>query len=511
MRPRLLSLLPVLLATWMAGCGAAAAADRLVVGSKRFTESYILGEIVARTAQQAGAEAVHRQGLGSTAVVLEALKTGSIDVYPEYIGTIESEILKLPAGSSDEVIRRELGKMGLSFGVPLGFANSYALATTAQRARELSLRTIGDLRRQPALPVALSQEFLGRVDGWPGLAQRYRLPHQPTGIDHGVAYEALASGRIAVTDIYTTDAKIAELGLAVLQDDQHYFPRYDSVLLYRSDLPARAPAAWKAVAGLEGRIDTARMIALNGDAELRGRSFSAIAADFVQGAAAAATPAGRAGLGERLFGPDLGRLTREHIGLVAISLAVAVVLGVPLGAAAAARHGLGHWIFGATGLLQTIPSLALLAALIPLLGRIGTVPAVIALSLYALLPIVRNTATGLDQVPAGLKQAGVALGMTPAQRWRSVDLPLALPVILAGVKTAAVLTVGTATIAAFIGAGGYGERIAQGLALNDGATLLAGAIPAAALALVTQAVFEVLERWTGRRRWRAEHEDPRRA
>jgi osmoprotectant transport system permease protein len=475
----------------------AVAAESLVVGSKRFTESYILGDIVARTAQQAGADAIHKPGLGSTAVVLEALKIGSIDVYPEYLGTIEKEILKLPAGSSTERIQRELGKMGLTFGVPLGFSNSYALATTDAQARALSLHTIGDLRAHPDLPIAVSQEFLGRVDGWPGLAARYRLPQRPVGIDHGVAYQALASGRIAVTDIYTTDAKIAELGLAVLRDDAGYFPRYDAVLLYRLDLPARAPLAWKRISSLEGKIPTAAMIRMNGDAELRGRSFAAIAEDFVDQRPTAATglaAATRAGLRERLFGPDLGRLTKEHLSLVVISLAIAVLLGVPLGAAAASRRRLGPWIFAGVGLLQTIPSLALLAALIPILGRIGTVPAIVALSLYALLPIVRNTATGLEQVPAGLRQAGLALGMTRLQLWRLVDWPLSLPIVLAGIKTAAVVTVGTATIAAFIGAGGYGERIAQGLALNDSTALLAGAIPAAALALLTQAVFDLLER-----------------
>lgn len=484
---------PVLVAFCLAALVATAAqAERVVVGSKRFTESYILGEIVARTA---GAGAEHRPGLGNTAVVLEALKLGAIDVYPEYIGTIETEILKLPAGSPPETIRQALARMGLAYGVPLGFSNGYALATTARQAQALSLRTLGDLRAHPGVRIAVSQEFLGRADGWPGLAARYGLKQQPTGIDHGISYDALATGRIDVTDIYTTDAKIAELGLVVLQDDAGYFPRYDAVLLYRSDLPQRAPAAWQAIAALEGRIPTERMIAMNGEAELRGRPFAAIAADFVAGAAARGNDA-RAGVLDRLFGPDLGRLTREHLALVAISVGLAVLFGVPLGALAAARRRTNQWVFAGVGLLQTIPSLALLAALIPLLGRIGTVPAVVALTLYALLPIVRNTATGLDQVPHGLKQAGIALGMTPAQRWRQVDLPLAFPVILAGIKTAAVVTVGTATIAAFIGAGGYGERIAQGLALNDGAVLLAGAIPSAVLALVTQGLFEILERWT---------------
>ncbi|TFY98220.1 glycine betaine ABC transporter substrate-binding protein [Ramlibacter humi] len=491
---RLLLLLAACLAA-----GAASAQERITVGSKRFTESYILGDILAQTARQAGAHAEHKPGLGSTAVVLEALKAGAIDVYPEYLGTIEQEILKLPAGSPPDTVQRELGKLGLAMGVPLGFSNGYALATTSRRANELKLRTLGDLRSHPELRIALSQEFIGRADGWPGLARRYSLPQRPTGIDHGVSYDALAAGRIDVTDIYTTDSKIAELGLVVLQDDAGYFPSYEAVLLYRADLPQRAPKAWARLRTLEGRIDTAKMIRMNGEAELRGRPFAAVAKDFVEGAGGAAPAAAKSSWRDRLFGDDLGRLTREHVSLVAISVGIAVLVGVPLGALAAARRRLNQGIFAIVGLLQTIPSLALLAALIPLLGRIGTVPAIVALSLYALLPIVRNTATGLDEVPAGLKQAGLALGMTPAQRWRYVDLPLALPVILAGIKTAAVLTVGTATIAAFIGAGGYGERIAQGLALNDGAMLLAGAIPSAALALVTQVVFELLERWVVRR------------
>jgi osmoprotectant transport system permease protein len=157
-------------------------------------------------------------------------------------------------------------------------------------------------------------------------------------------------------------------------------------------------------------------------------------------------------------------------------------------------------VLAVAGTLQTVPSLALLAILIPLMGRIGTVPALVALCAYALLPIVRNTCTGLLQVPSGLRNAALALGLTRRQALLKVELPLAAPVILAGVKTAAVMSVGTATIAAFIGAGGFGERITTGLALNDNDMLLAGAIPAALLALLTQAGFELAERLLARRR-----------
>jgi len=145
--------------------------------------------------------------------------------------------------------------------------------------------------------------------------------------------------------------------------------------------------------------------------------------------------------------------------------------------------------------LQTIPALALLAFLIALFDRIGTVPALVALFLYGLLPIVRNTATGMTQVPAGLKQAAAALGLRGSEIMRLIEVPLASRTILAGVKTSAVINVGTATIAAFIGAGGYGERIVAGLAVNDNALLLAGAIPAALLALLLEAGFDIAERW----------------
>jgi osmoprotectant transport system permease protein len=472
------------------GVGHAADPGTLAVGSKRFTESYILGEVIAQTAAP-HAKAEHRQGLGNTAVVLEALKAGAIDVYPEYSGTIDAEILKHPQPTDLATMRRDLQPLGLGVGVPLGFQNTYALAMTAAQASQLGIKTIGDLAKHPELVVAVSHEFLGRADGWPGLAARYGLPQKPSGIDHGISYEALASGRIAVTDIYSTDAKIASLGLTVLDDDKQYFPRYDAVLLYRLDVPTRFPAAWRALQGLEGRIDAKRMIEMNGDAELRGRAFADIARGFVTPAAASG---GRSSWWQRLFGDDLWRLTREHLTLVGVSVLVAVLIGVPLGTAAATWPRVEQPVMAVVGVLQTVPSLALFAMLIPLLGRIGTVPALVALSLYALLPVVRNTATGLQQVSVGLRDAARSLGLTPWQRWWLVELPIAMPVVVAGVKTAAVITVGTATIAAFIGAGGYGERIATGLALNDNATLLAGAVPAAVLALLTQGLFEWIER-----------------
>jgi osmoprotectant transport system permease protein len=380
----------------------------------------------------------------------------------------------------------------LGAAVRLGFNNTYALALRASDSDARGLLDLSDLARESTLRLGLSHEFLGRADGWPGLARHYKLPHKPIGLDHGIAYEALANGQVDVIDIYSTDAKIRQYGLRVLTDKDGYFPRYDAILLYRLDLVQRFPAAWRALQGLDGRISEADMIAMNAAAELDGKPFASIAkAHLSQGQTDTVQ---RSGLWGKLVDGNLWRLTREHILLVLLSVAAASAIGIPLGVLAAYTPRLRQAVMALAGVLQTVPSLALFAMLIPLLGTIGTVPALIALFMYALLPIVRNTCTGIEQVPDGLRMAALALGLLPRDRLLHIELPLAMPVILAGLKTAAVMSVGTATIAAFIGAGGYGERIATGLALNDNDMLLAGAIPAALLALATQFAFEVIER-----------------
>ena len=480
---------------------ASAHADTLRIGSKRFTESYILGEVLKRRVE--GTAAVeHRPGLGNTGIVFAALKAGSIDLYPEYTGTIAKEILKVEGSPSIQDLNQALAAQGLGVAVRLGFNNSYALAMREERAQALGIRALSDLAKHPGLKLGLSQEFIVRADGWPGLKAAYRLPYAtPSGLDHGLAYEAVAAGKIDVLDIYSTDAKIERYQLRVIEDDRRYFPGYEAVLLYRLDVPRRFPQAWLALEKLEGRIDARAMIRMNAAAELQGRSFAEAAAlldaqDVPQGAA-------RRTFFGTLFGPDFWRLTGEHLLLVFASLAASIAAGIPLGVAAAKLPRTAQWILGTVGVIQTIPSLALLAFLIALVGTIGTPPALVALFLYALLPIVRGTHTGLTGVARGMRQAALALGLAPRDRLRLVEIPLALPAILAGVKTSAVINVGTATIAAFIGAGGYGERIASGLALNDNVTLLAGAIPAAALALIVQGAFELGERrfgWMARAR-----------
>ena len=497
------------------GAASGEATTPLRVGSKRFTESYILAQIVAQTAQAVGSRTQVLQGLGNTAIVYEALRSGQIDVYAEYTGTIALEIVKGDASMGTDALRRALAPLGLGIAVPLGFNDGYALAVRSVDAETLNLRTLSDLARHPTLKLGLSNEFMGRSDGWKGLAAKYQLTATPTGLDHGLAYEAIAQRQIDVMDIYTTDAKIDHLGLRVLVDDLHYFPRYDAVLLYRLDVPRQHPAAWQALQALEGRISESAMVGMNAQAELQNQPFEGIAQAFLkrnnaleQSASASKAienvakinqptrertgeQAGYANkLWQRLIAPDLLRLTGQHLLLVLLSVALAALIAVPVGIWIFPHHRLRALTLGVAGVLQTVPSLALLAVLIAAMGMIGFWPALLALLLYALLPILSNTCAGLAEVPPGLRQASMALGLTPHQCMLAVELPIALPTIVLGIRTASAIAIGTATIAAFIGAGGLGERIVTGLALNDNALMLAGALPSAGLALLSELLFE---------------------
>jgi osmoprotectant transport system permease protein len=471
-----------------------------MVGSKRFPESYILGETITQLANSAReTQAIHKQGLGNTGIVFAALKTGNIDIYPEYTGTVALELLKDKTVPDLAELNKELAPMGLSVGVPLGFNDTYALAMREDEAQKLDIQTISDLAKHPDLHFGLSQEFLKRADGWPGLKTAYNLPFStPQGFDHEAAYVALTGGQIDVLDVYSTDAEIEKYKLRVLQDDRHYFPAYDAVLIYRSDLPARLPKTWDALQKLQGTIPNQQMVEMN-DAALNKQSFPSIAANFLADKlhVGQAEKAGEETFWQALVGSgsnNFWTLTGEHLYLVFISLLLGVLIGVPLGIWSARSRSAAPIILSLAGLLQTIPSLALFAFLIPIVHTIGAVPAIIALFLYSLLPIVRNTYTGLTDISPALRESAVALGLPSFARLTLIELPLAARSIFAGIKTSAVINVGTATIAAFIGAGGYGERISAGLATNDNVTLLAGAIPAAALALIIQGLFDLLDR-----------------
>lgn len=461
---------------------AAANAPTLVIGSKNFTESVILGEIGAGLGREAGLQVEHRRQLGGTRILWRALEGGQIDAYPEYTGTLAEELLQMP-GADRDALRAALARRGLAMTAPLGFDNTYALGMRAARANALGIARISDLRAHPGLKLGLSNEFMSRADGWPGLRAAYRLPQRADGLDHDLAYRGLASGAIDVTDLYGTDAEIPYYQLAVLDDDRHYFPSYEAVYLYRADLAQRAPAWVEALNGMAGRIDAATMQGLNARVKLDHEKESAVAADWL----------GIAAPDARSRASRIWQRTREHLALVAISLGLALLAALPLGVLAARRPRLGQLVLSMTGLLQTLPSLAVFVFMIPLFG-IGAKPAIAALFLYSLLPIVRNTHAGLAGIPLELRETAAAIGLPPRTRLWRVELPLALRTILAGVKTAAVINVGTATLGALIGAGGYGQPILAGIRLDDIGLILEGAVPAALLALVVQGGFEVVER-----------------
>ncbi len=484
-------------------------AQPLVVGSKRFTESYILGEIVSQAVTAAGHDrVVLKSGLGNTGILLSALRSGEIDLYPEYTGTITREILKTEQVLSLAEINARLLPSGLQAGVLLGFDNSYVLAVRRDVAEKLQLRSISDLAKYPSLVLGLSHEFIGRSDGWKGLANRYQLGKlSPKGLDHGLAYEAIRARQIDVMDAYGTDSKLLRDRLVVLQDDLNFFPTYDALLLYRSDVPTRFASTWKVLSALQNTISQQTMGELNARAEVDGQSFAAVARDFLQqqaqgdkklttniSGAASERVSTRQSFMHVLFGSDFWRLCAQHLFLVVVSLLLAVAAGIPLGVLSFYRPGVGQVVLSVTSVIQTIPSLALLAFLISLFGLIGTIPAIVALFLYALLPIIQSTHAGLSEISPSMRQAATALGLGARDQLWFIELPLARTMILSGIKVSTVLSVGTATIAAFVGAGGFGERIAQGLALNDTSMLLAGAIPSAGLALLMQYGFYVFER-----------------
>jgi len=463
-----------------------ASANPTVVGSKKFTESYVLGEIAKRTLNDAGIPAEHREGMGGTIILWQAVRGRQIDAYPEYTGTIAQEILKTGRKLSLNEIREALEKFEVGATEPLGFNNTYALVMRRSEAQRLGLRTVSDLRNHPELKIGLTHEFLDRQDGWQPLRARYALPQRDIiGIDHALGYAALKNGSIDVKDAYSTDAKIAEYDLVTLEDDLQFFPRYEAVFLYRLSLPAPTITALRK---LEGTLDESRMIRLNAEAE-RTKNYTRAANLYFQDGTGSTTAAGES------FWHKLTRWTLRHLELAGFSLLLAVIVGIPLGIIASRGGPTGQAILGFASVVQTIPSLALLALLVPLpFFGISVRTAIAALFLYGLLPIVRNTASGLQDIPRALRDSAIALGLSPMTRLWQIYLPMASRSILAGIKTSAVINIGTATLAALIGAGGLGEPILSGLNLNDHATILQGAIPAALLALLVQWGFDLLDR-----------------
>ena len=458
------------------------------IGSKKFTESVILGEIATDLGKKVNSNIEHLKELGGTRVLWDALLKGDIDIYPEYTGTIKQEIFSGKVNNDRELFRA-LEKLNIKMSGSLGFNDTYAIGMKRNLAEKLNINNISDLEKHPELKIGFSNEFMDRKDGWPGLKRAYNLPQKNVrGLDHDLAYRGLESGDIDVIDLYSTDAEIDYYNLKVLKDNKHFFPEYKAVFLYRADLEKKAPESLRQILRLENSIPETSMIKMNEEVKIGRETESKVAAEFIKNTFGITSQ-----YKQETFWDGLVKNTKQHLFLVLVSLVAAILISIPLGIIAFRKKKFGNVILSIVGIIQTIPSLALLVFMIPLLG-IGSWPAIVALFLYSLLPIVRNTYSGLQDIPENIRESASAIGLPDGAKLRLIELPLATRSILSGIKTSAVINVGTATLGALIGAGGDGQPILTGIRLDNISLILEGAIPAAVLALLVQSLFDLLEK-----------------
>ncbi len=483
--------------------------SHIVVGSKNFMESKLLAEIFAQLLEsRTGLIVDRRLGLAGTQVCFEALKTGAIDVYPEYTGTgLVSILQQEPTGdprTALQIVRTEfLHRWNLWWLSPLGFENAYALAVPRTHAKTYQLRTISDLAKVASqFRAGLGYEFIKRLDGLPGLEAVYGLHFQQVqGMQQALKYQAAESGAIDVLDVYTTDGRLAVFDLTVLEDDQQFFPPYEAAALIRGETLTRHPEIGTVLGLLANAFDAPYMRTLNLRLQEKGDSIEQVAQDALQkiGLLDTVTPpphpiTKKEGLGLYLWEhrEALGQRLVEHITLAGTALVLGIILALPLGLLLERHSRWAEPMIRFVGMTQTIPSIALLAFMIPFFG-VGALPAIMALWIYSLFPILRNTYSGLRDAAPHAVESARALGMTEWQILQWVRLPLAAPIIMAGVRTSGIITVGTATLAAFIGAGGLGVPIVSGLQLADTTIILSGAIPAALLAVAVDGGLGLIE------------------
>lgn len=485
----------------------------IVIGSKNFTESRILGEMLTLLVKnRTNLDVEHRSGLGGTLVCFSALQSGEIDVYPEYTGTAWSVVLKRPDKINDrlraflEVQKAYRSRFDIEWLEPFGLNNTYTLAMREDKAKALDIHTVSDLApHERQIKAGFSVEFMNREDGWPGLGPYYGLKlGKVRTLEHGLAYEAIDNGSIDLVDAYSTDGKLLRYPLRVLDDDKGFFPPYNAAPIVRGATLRANPELREALDALAFKIPDKTMIQLNYQVEEQGKGFREVAYAFLvqqQLLDPGTKPRKDATGGRSSFSTFLAsrwkatlRLGWQHIQLTLAAVLLAVLLAVPLGIAIS-RSKLGERVaLGTAGVVQTIPSLALLAFMIAIPGLgLSVRSAIVALFLYAVLPILRNTHTGLNEVDADLLEAATGMGLTARQILFRVQLPLATRTIMAGVRTATVISIGVATLAAFIGAGGLGEPIVTGLYLNDTWLILSGAIPAALLAILADTLLARVE------------------
>ncbi len=506
--------LPVLFLFALAPTVPAAELGTVRVGAKNFTEQEILGELVAQLIERHTDLTVERRfGLGGTGICHSALVRDQIDIYVEYTGTALVDILEREVQRDRDTVFQTVARayrenFDLEWLPPVGFNNTYALAIRAETAADHGWTSVSDLADAAGtLTAGFTSEFVTRPDGYPALQRAYALSFGRTmDMDPGLMYRALADGQVDLISAFATDGRIEAYALHLLVDDRGVFPPYDAAPVLRRDTLARHPEIRDALAPLAGTIDDAAMRKLNHDVDELRLPPSRVAREWIEArqdaTAAVPQPDDPTTIVQvETFGQFLARQrpallikTLEHLRLTGIAMFISVLVGIPGGIIIHRHPRARGTLVALTETVQTIPSLAMLAFLFAVYGVLGTIPAITALVLYALLPIVVNTYTGLQEVSPAMVEAANSLGMSYTQRLRIVELPLALPVVIAGIRTSTVWTVGIATLSTYIGAGGLGDFISRGLARNDSRLTLLGAVPAAAMAIALSLGIRLVER-----------------
>ncbi len=481
----------------------------LTIGSKAFSESIILSEMLAQVLEENYNYKINRKmNLGGTKVLFDALDGGDIDLYPDYTGTGYIMLLKMQ-GETDpqavyDIVKKEYeNRFGITWSPSLGFNNTYAIAVRENDPRFKEIKTISDI-----IPIAnklrfvAAHESMERKDGYKAFKEFYKIPfddNKAKGVDSGLMYSAIRDDHADMIMSYSTDGRIKAYNLKILEDDKKFFPPYYAAFLVKEKTLEDHPALVEIFELFDDFISEEEMIEMNDLVDRAKREPKNIAHNFLVQKGIIKGKIKKPQLSKGFIAYTLSKknyllkITKEHLLLSFGALFLALLVSIPTGVALTRFPKLSKLVFPIINTVQTIPSLALLGFLIPLMG-IGYLPAVIALFLYSLLPLIRNTYSGIEGVNSNYIEASRGLGLTPMQILFKVEIPLAMPIILAGVRTASVIVIGTATLAALVGAGGLGEPIFRGVATVNGNLILLGAIPSAILAIVVDKFWEVLEK-----------------
>lgn len=486
---------------------------RVAIGSKIFTENILLAEMISLILEKNYGFTVDRKfKMGGTQILFNALRQNHIGIYPEYTGTAYMLFFKWDEDTNKpEVVYHRVKEhfakhLQLSWSKPLGFENTYILVVRKKDKRFKNISLTSEINMlSPFLKIGMEHEFLEREDGFDNFSKKYNLNFKQKNIlsmNEGLMYSALRNKKVDLIVGYSTAGQIRKFKLKTLEDDKNFFPVYSAAYLVNDPTLKDFPEIQLAFKSLEGKISQEDMIRLNAQVDLLGYDISSTARNFLVSKnilSKSSKPALKKDyrtdswvyfyLSRKDY---FFRIFIEHLILVFFALVLALLVSFPIGLISVYNSRFEKITFTIINILQTVPSLALLALLIPIFG-IGFLPALVTLFVYSLLPMVRNIFEGIKNIDRNFIEVGAGLGLDFWQILRRIQIPLALPFILAGVRTSAVLVVGTAVLAALIGAGGLGDPIFRGIATLDTRLILMGAVPACLLALAIDQLLFLVE------------------